>query len=187
LTDRAAAGDEDGLARLQGAAIDRAQGDAERLGERGPLEPRCVRQRQRLVGTDGAKFSVGTGAAVAGTLLVGTEVGQPGVAVVAAPAGAARVHHDSVALLVRSDARADGCYGARELVAHHRLEDAGRAHRGPVRGVLVEVGAADAAVADVDHDFARSGCWIGRLAQLHLAGAGERHRLHAVKPSVGVW
>ena len=148
--DGAAAGDEDGLAGLKRAAVDRAQGDAEGLGEGGLLQPGGVGEPERLVGADGDALGVATGLAVAGADLVGAEVGDAGVAEEAVAAGATRVDDDRFADRQGRYAGAEGADGAGELVAHDRLEDAGGAHGGLVRSVFVDVGAADAGVGDID-------------------------------------
>src|SRR3972149_2876150 len=90
----AAAGDEHGLARLKAASIEGVQGDAERLREGGELQPGGVGQWQRLVGPNQDSLCVAAGLAVAGTNLVGAQVGEAGTAVVAVAAGPAGMNDD---------------------------------------------------------------------------------------------
>src|SRR3990172_783390 len=77
---------------------------------------------------------------------------------------------------------ADPRHHARELVTHHRLPDAGRARRAVVRDVLVQVGAADAAVGDGDEDLALARLGLGRLVYLETARPAKRNDFHPLPP-----
>src|SRR2546422_8671112 len=86
------------------------------------------------------------------------------------------MHDDRVAERQMADSGAEGSNDTRELVAHDRLEDTGSSERGAAGRVLMKVGAADAAVANVEYYLALLRDGIRDLAEFHPPGRREGNR-----------
>lgn len=88
------------------------------------------------------------------------------------------MHHYGVADRNTVHRLPQGRHDACELVSHDRLEHARRPQRWRLRGELVQVRSADAAVCHLDHDLARPRLRLRDIPQFDLSRARERHCLH---------
>ena len=181
---RAGADDEQRVADLRAAELERGGDAGGRLGERGDVERERVGDGEDLAAADdGGGHEQGLGEAavdvVAEGAAVDAAVALAGLAEAAVPAGDDRADDDAVALCEADDAGADLVDEAGDLVAG---DDAGA-------GVLLasidaDVGGAERGGTDAEADLAGAGLGCGPVLDGDLAGLFEDGGAHTVSRSL---
>lgn len=188
--DRAAAGDQDALAEEGTGLLAGMQAHRERLGDRGFGERQLVRDRHRLRRIDRdelakAALHMRKAHRAAEEAHVEALVAEAFLAMQALAARLARIDRNAGAGLYRSDTVTDGRDHAGDLVPQrHRLLDADDAEAAVM--VVVQVGAANTAISDLDADLARGGRGIGIRIDPQILGGVDDDGAHGLVPCFAI-